>query len=140
MTEKELNEQKKEFLNRYKNAVRKYESLVEQEYALRQEIEGSKPIEYSDMPKGNRQTDLSDYMVRLDKVLTKIQTRKEEMQNIRLEIEEKITDLPDGIQSKVLYLRYISFKSWEDICVDLGYSWRQIHRIHAAALRNFKVA
>lgn len=140
MTEKEQNEKKKEYLNRYKNAVRKYESLVDQEYALRQEMEGAKPIEYSDMPKGNKQTDLSDYMVRLDKVLTKIQARKDEMQNIRLEIEEKIADLPDGLQSKVLYLRYISFKSWEDICIEIGYSWRQTHNIHSKALANLKIA
>ena len=39
MTEKEKNEKKKEYLNRYKNAVRKYESLQEQEQQLRLEMD-----------------------------------------------------------------------------------------------------
>ena len=117
MTEKEKNERKKEYLNRYKNAVRKYESLQEQEQQLRLEMDGPRAIEYSDMPKAHNQSDLSDYIVRLDKILSKIINKKRDMQEIRLDIESKIADVADGTQSRVLYLRYIRFMKWEDICV-----------------------
>lgn len=136
MTEKGQNEAKKQYLNRYKNTVLKYRSLLEQESAIRVEIEGAKAIEYSDMPKGGHQTDLSDAMVRLERVLEKIEKKKVEMLNIRISIEERITDLEDGIQSRILYLRYIQFKGWEDICVEINYSWKQTHRLHSLALKN----
>ena len=139
MTEKEKNEQKKEYLNRYKNAVRKYESLQEQEQQLRLEMDGPRAIEYSDMPKAHNQSDLSDYIVRLDKILSKIINKKRDMQEIRLDIESKIADVADGTQSRVLYLRYIRFMKWEDICVEVGYGWKQIHRIHSKALANFQI-
>ena len=138
MTEKEKNEKKKEYLNRYKNAVKKYNSLQEQEERIRAEM-GPGAIEYSGMPKAHKKTDLSDYMVRLEKILYKIADKKREMQEIRLEIEDKITDIDDGIQSRVLYLRYIRFLKWEDICVEIGYSWRQVHRAQSQALKKMNI-
>lgn len=138
MTEKEKNEKKKEYLNRYKNAVKKYNSLQEQEERIRAEM-GSGAIEYSGMPKAHKKTDLSDEMVRIERILNKIIDQKREMQEIRLEIEEKIVDIKDGMQSRVLYLRYIRFMKWEDICVEIGYSWRQVHRAHSQALKNLNI-
>ena len=139
MTEKEKNEKKKEYLNRYKNAVRKYNSLQEQEQQLRTEMRGPRAIEYTDMPKTHKQIDLSDEIVRIERILNKIEDQKKEMQEIRLEIEEKIVDIEDGMQSRVLYLRYIRFMKWEDICVEIGYSWRQVHRAHSQALKNLNI-
>lgn len=139
MTEKEKNEKKKEYLNRYKNAVRKYNSLHEQEEQLREEMGGPRAIEYTDTPKAHKKTDLSDQMVRIERILNKIENQKKEMQEIRLEIEEKIVDIEDGMQSRVLYLRYIRFMKWEDICVEIGYSWRQVHRAHSQALKNLNI-
>ena len=140
MTKREQNEKKKEYLNRYRQAVRKYNSLQEQEKQLRSQMDGPKAIEYSDMPKAHKQTDLSDYMVRLERILTRIANEKNEMQKIQLEIEEKIIDVMDGEQSRILYLRYIQFMKWEDICVEMGYSWRQVHNIHSKALNDLKIS
>lgn len=140
MTKREQNEKKKEYLNRYRQAVHKYNSLQEQEKQLRSQMDGPKAIEYSDMPKAHKQTDLSDYMVRLERILDRIANEKNEMQKIQLEIEEKIIDVMDGEQSRILYLRYIQFMKWEDICVEMGYSWRQIHNIHSKALNDLKIS
>lgn len=140
MTKREQNEKKKEYLNRYRQAVRKYNSLQEQEKQLRSQMDGPKAIEYSDMPKAHKQTDLSDYMVRLERILDRIANEKNEMQKIQLEIEEKIIDVMDGEQSRILYLRYIQFMKWEDICVEMGYSWRQVHNIHSKALNDLKIS
>ena len=140
MTKREQNEKKKEYLNRYRQAVHKYNSLQEQEKQLRSQMDGPKAIEYSDMPKAHKQTDLSDYMVRLERILDRIANEKNEMQKIQLEIEEKIKDVMDGEQSRILYLRYIQFMKWEDICVEMGYSWRQIHNIHSKALNDLKIS
>lgn len=142
MTEREQNEKKKEYLNRYKNAAKKYQSLKEQEEELILEVNGPKGIEYDNvgMPKGSsRPSDISDYIVKVEEFLRKIDDKKKEMQQIRLEIEEKIADVEDGTQSKILYLRYIKSMKWEDICVELNCSWRQVHNTHSKALKNLNI-
>lgn len=132
------NEQKKEYLNQYRNANRKYRLLLEQERGLRLEMQGAKPVEYSDMPKGSGQTDLSTAMAKLDELLSKIEKKKLEMLDIRMDIESRIADMQDGLQGRVLYLRYICLMNWEDICVEIEYSWKQTHRLHSKALKNLK--
>ena len=51
-----------------------------------------------------------------------------------LRIERAIQVLP----AREMYLiraKYIELKHWEQICVDMNYSWRQIHYIHSEALK-----
>ena len=38
------------------------------------------------------------------------------------------------------YRRCIDGAKWEDICVILSYSWRQVHRAHSAALQKLEEA
>ena len=42
-------------------------------------------------------------------------------------------------EQRVLRLRYIRGLKWEEVAVEMGYSWKQIHRIHSSALTNFKM-
>ena len=48
--------------------------------------------------------------------------------------------MPDGIEADIFRKRYLELKTWEQICVDLDYSWRQTHRLHSKALSDFKMA
>ena len=45
--------------------------------------------------------------------------------------------LIDGLQPRhrtLLRYRYVDGLKWEEICVKMGYCWRQVHRIHREAL------
>ena len=55
------------------------------------------------------------------------------------EITDKIERLEDEDEKDVLMFRYIGRMKWEDICVRMGFSWKQVHRIHSKALTNFKM-
>ena len=132
-------EKKKEYLNSYKKKVRKLVSLRNQEKALRIELENPKAIKYNDMPSSNISTDLSDKMVTLERLQDKIQQKIEEIIILKTDIEDKVTDMEDGIESDIIRKRYIEFKDWTVICVEIGYSWKQTHRIHSNALENFKM-
>jgi len=134
------NDKKKEYLNSYKNLCNKLKSLEDQLQSLRETEESAKIPSISDMPKAHNQTDLSDVMVRIEEVYTKIVRLRAECIKRKLEIEDKIADMPDGIEADILRKRYLEFKSWEEICVELNYSWRQTHRLHSNALSNFKMA
>ena len=52
----------------------------------------------------------------------------------RQEIFELINGI-DGTEGDILYERYINLRKWEEICVLVHMSWRQVHRLHAKGLR-----
>ena len=50
------------------------------------------------------------------------------------EIRKLINGVDDTLLRSVLHMRYLNYQKWEQIAADLGYSWKQIHRIHNRAL------
>lgn len=134
------NDKKKEYLKSYKNLCAKLKSLENQLQSLRELEKSAKIQKLSDMPKGTKQMDLSDYIVKIEEVYTKIVRLRAECLERRLEIESRIAEMGNGIEADILRKRYLEFKSWEEICVELNYSWRQTHRLHSNALSNFKMA
>lgn len=134
------NEKKKEYLCSYKNLCRKLQSLEEQLQSLREVEQSAKIQQLSDMPKGGRQTDLSDIMVQVEIIFTMIVQKRAECLERKLEIENRIVSMDDGTECLILHKRYIELKQWEQICVELNYSWRQVHYIHGRALSNFNIA
>lgn len=139
MTVKEENETKKAYLNQYYNMTRKVNSLKEQQEDIRKDMECARAVEYSDMPKGTCKTDFADYVARLEAIDTKIAIIKSEMQLRKMDIEESIANMPDGVESDILRYRYIKCMHWEDICKKIGYSMMHTHRIHGSALQHFNL-
>lgn len=81
------------------------------------------------------------YQDRMGEVLAEIadlrkdlETELQEALAGQLEIEQAIKTLPER-EKYLIRARYIERKSWEQICVDMSYSWRQIHNIHSEALK-----
>lgn len=130
------NEKKKEYLKSYIKACKKTESLKEQLENLR-ETSVASPI-LSDMPKGSNAVNRADRLViKILELEEELKLAIEEQYNLRLEIEDRIKDMEDGIESSVLHKKYIQGKQWEEVCVEIGYSWKHTHRIHGKALKNF---
>lgn len=65
----------------------------------------------------------------------KIQARTAALIGVRVEIIQATEKLDDANQRTLLIERYVNGKTWERICVDMRYSWMQVHRIHGAALQ-----
>lgn len=139
-TEKENNDIKKEYLNGYKFQCKKIKALEEQLESLRASIESAKRYQITDMPGSKNQTDISDSIVKLEKVVTKIMEAKKERIDKRADIESVIVDMEDGTEAQIIHKRYIELKDWEEICYEIGYSWKQTHRYHNSALKNFKMS
>ncbi|EFV21365.1 DUF1492 domain-containing protein [Anaerostipes caccae] len=140
MTGKRINDAKKEYLNEYKRITLKILSLEEQEATIRAEMESAKNQEISDMPRGEGgKSDLSDYMVRLERIQQKIAQKKAELRFKRLEIEEKIINIQDGQQSEVIRLRYLELLGWKEIRSKLDVSERQVYILHGEALQAIEI-
>ena len=93
----------------------------------------------SDMPGAHNQKDLSDYIVRQDKIVSQIIKARKDAIECFTEVQQSIEQLEDENEKIVLTLRYLRNYKWERICVEIGYSWIQTHRIHAKALQNIKI-
>lgn len=91
------------------------------------------------MPHGSNQTDLSDYIVILDEMLKNLKKERYDGAVKRSRIEKSIRSLRDENEQEVLRLRYIKGLEWEQVAVEIGYSWKQTHRFHSAALKKLKM-
>lgn len=132
------NEKKKEYLKRYHSAV-----LAEK--AIQQEIDELRmdkmyPMLIQDgMPHGSSCGDLSAYAAQLDELLIELKEQMEKRIKIRREITEKIEAMQDETEKTVLRLRYIHWMRWEQIADRMGYSIRNITKIHGKALAHFEI-
>ena len=55
------------------------------------------------------------------------------------EIENAI-EILDHRERTLIRLHYIQGLTWEEVCIAMNYSWRQVHRIHSKALEALKTA
>lgn len=60
-----------------------------------------------------------------------------ELDKMLLEIEQAIECL-EPRERTLVRLYYMEGLTWEEVCVEMSYSWRQIHRIHARVLGQLK--
>lgn len=132
------NEKKKEYLKSYQKAVKREQEILEEIQRLR--LDKMFPSVVNDgMPRGSSQSDLSDYAVILDDQIQLLKKERLEKVIIYRNIEEKIRKMQNEDERRVLRLRYIKGMKWEEVAVEMGYSWKQVHRYHSDALINFKM-
>ena len=67
----------------------------------------------------------------------KNQIKKAEI--LRVNIENKITLVDDGILSEVLFQKYILGRTLEEVALAINYSKRHTERLHSAALEKFQM-
>ena len=138
ITIQEENEQKKEYLKSYRRAIKREQDILDEIQRLR--LDKMFPSVVNDgMPHGSRHSDLSDYAAILDEQIDLLKEERLEKVRCYQKIERQISQMENEDEQEVLRLRYILGMKWEEVAVKMGYSWKQIHRIHSSALKNFKM-
>lgn len=139
ITIQEENEQKKEYLKSYQRAIKREQDILDEIQRLR--LDKMFPSVVNDgMPHGSSHSDLSDYAAILDEQIELLKEERLEKARCYQKIERQIRQMENEDEQEVLRLRYILGMKWEEVAVKMDYSWRQIHRIHSAALLNLKIA
>ena len=90
----------------------------------------------TDEPRGTS-IDKVDIILEIVELTKAYDEKKTEAVQCMIEIEEAIEKLP-ARERYLMRSRYIERKEWTQIAVDMSYSWRQVHRVHANALRSMK--
>ena len=134
----EENEKKKEYLRGYERAVRQ---MRRSELKIREmRLNRICPTIVNDgMPHASSFNDLSAYAVLLDQEEKRYMKYRYRRNRECKEITDRIERLLDEDEKDVLLYRYIKLLKWEDIAVKMGFSWQHVHKIHAQALKNFKM-
>lgn len=89
----------------------------------------------SDEPRSTGFKDkIGDLVIKLDEVEAKLVVLLAEAYEALKKIEDAIEALPER-EKLLMRLRYIHFKEWTEIAVEMHYGWTQIHHIHSNCLR-----
>lgn len=134
MTERELaRAELKKQLNSYRELRAEHRQIREELEALEAEM-GPTGSNYDGMPRG---TVTSDPTGRLAGLHLALQERYEAQLEKLAEGQVIIENIIEGLEPterRLARFRYIDGLSWEDVCEQMSYSWRQTHRIHARML------
>ena len=90
----------------------------------------------TDMPTGGgERTDILTLITKIEDSQIELIQKQSKLVDIMESIENTIDRLEDSTERLILRSRYLQCKKWEQICVELNYSWRQIHRLHSNILK-----
>ena len=138
ITIQEENEQKKEYLKSYRQAIKREKDILDESQRLR--LDKMFPSVVNDgMPHGSSHSDLSDYAAILDEQIELLKEERLEKVRCYQKIERKIRQMENEDEQEVLRLRYILGMKWEEVALKMDYSWKWVHKIHGRALMNFKM-
>jgi DNA-directed RNA polymerase specialized sigma subunit len=87
-------------------------------------------------PSNNRIIDIISQIIDLE---NEIDAEIEDFIALKKQIRDVINQIEDVNEKLVLKYRYLIFLQWDEICVKMNYSKRQMYRIHDSALEKVKV-
>lgn len=127
----------KDYLKDIRKLDLEIQTLQEQISLLRKNAEGLRAMELSDMPKGGKGKDLSDYVAEIADLQMVCVQHVSALIMKKQEAIERIMSIDGSELRNVLLLRYIQCKEWDEIADKLQYNLRTIFRLHGEALKEF---
>lgn len=138
---KNLNEEKKEYLNSYKKSRNRLKSLELQLRQIKIDVVHVRASQGNGMPRGKGElNDLSKYMEQMAILEEQIDSIRSELMDRQIKITSAINSLKDDDECAIMTDKYLNCKTWEKVSEDNGYSWRTVHRIHGQALNKINLA
>ncbi len=132
------NDLKKEYLSKFRESKEAVKRIEDQITALELYEASPKTIDI-EMHGSRARKDMSDYAAKKDELISKMMQARYMRVSTYTDIFQSIEDVPSERERQVLTLRYIKCLKWEEIAVEMHVEWAQVHRIHANALKHFKI-
>ena len=126
----------KEFLRRTTKIRKEIDELENRIKETRASYMAPRAIQYDDMPKAHRPTDLSDYYARVEVFVDMLLAKEKELIGVHADIMLTVDRLEDPDERRVLMLRYIDCKSWVAIANAIPCSERSVYYLHGRALKS----
>lgn len=125
----------KEYLSQAFRIDQRIQSKMEQVASLN-DLATRATVTYSDMPgSGTRNIHrMEDAILSIIELEAEINADICKLVDTKKDIVHKIKSVENTEYQTLLELRYLCFKSWEQIAVDMGYDLRWLYRLHHRAL------
>lgn len=129
----------KEQLNTYKDIKKELADLQRRREELEAAMYGPRTQALDGMPRSGPGENYvqEERMDSKDEVLAMYKAKEAELQAALVTIERAIEKL-EPRERQLVRLHYIDGLTWEQVAVEMCYSWRQVHRIHSSALNKLK--
>lgn len=129
----------KERLKAYRQLKKESEDLERRIEARKAELYGPRGQRLDGMPRGGSgASDTREELIESkDELLATWLEAKAELDKKTLAIEKTISVLGPR-ERRLIRLYYFDGLTWEQVCVEMAYSWTQVHRIHGNALEKLK--
>lgn len=124
----------KEYLNQAYRLDQRINSKLEQVMSLR-DLATKATATMSDMPGGSRNVyKMQDIIGKIIDLENEINADIDQLVDLKREMVSAIKAVEDPEYQTLLELRYLCFKTWEQIAVEMDYSIQHIYRLRDRAL------
>ena len=127
------NAEKKAVLLEYQAIERRIKRLQSEKQGWLEKATAVSP-NLSDMPKSGGTDKIQNAVCRIADIEQKINREIDRQIDLRERIEAAICAIPDGRLRDLMRYRYIDGMTWEQIAVEMHYSYVHICRMHGQAL------
>ena len=130
----------KEYLGQAYRLDQRINSKLEQVISLR-ELTTKATATMSDMPGGGSRNvyKMQDIIGKIVDLENEINADIDKLVDLKREMVTVIKAVTDPELQTLLELRYLCFKTWEQIAVDMQYSTRNIYKLHDTAIGAIKI-
>ena len=122
----------KQYLNRVRRIDKEISALLRLVQSTRESLESITQNYNSDGAQVTKDPHKYDRLIELEAL---VDSKVDEQIELKAEILRTIMKLDDRRQRLVLMEYYIEMKTWEQVAVDLNYSYMHITRLHGYALK-----
>jgi RinA family phage transcriptional activator len=135
------NRDKIKYLKRYINLDREIERKLEEVARLRSKLARVTEV-FTEEPKGGGSIygKTGEILAKIVDLEKEIDADVDRLIEVRDSIKSIIEAVEDDRERLLLQYRYLDGRTFEEIAVQMHYSWRQIHRLHSRALTNLKMS
>lgn len=80
------------------------------------------------------QDKMADIICKIEDRMTELKDKVTEYIQLRAEVMATISKVDNDDYQQILYKRYCQMKKWEEIALDMSYTWRWVIKLHGRAL------
>lgn len=121
----------KQWLNRARKIDDEINGLLETKKATKERLQSITQNYNGDNITSTKDPHKFDSLVELESL---IDSKIDEQLKIKAEIMETIMQLPNVNHRMALTMHYINMQTWEQVAVNMNYTWRHVMNIHGTAL------
>ena len=125
----------KQYLNRVRRVDKEITALISLADRTRDSLERITQNYDGDGAQSTKDPHKFDRLAELEDL---IDQKIDEQLKLKAETLDTITQLDNRLHREVLIGHYLNMKTWEQVAVDMDYSWRQIMNFHGSALQEIQ--